>query len=115
MEFNKGDLYNLIQNVKITGHTIDYVQGMPDKFKQLPCISYCNFTNNPKLAFQNQIYSQDINVQIDIWSNGSSLNTVIFLELCNVMQENGWQLIIGKDIGRNDKIFRTMTKWRKII
>ena len=115
MELQKAEIYELIRKVKVQGQTIDYVQGMPDKFKQLPCISYCDFINSPKFAFKNAIYSQTMSVQIDIWSNGSSINTLIFKNLCDVMLENGWQLITGEDIERKGNVFRIMTKWRKIV
>lgn len=115
MEFQKPEIYKLIQDVKLEKQTIDYVQGMPNKFKQLPCISYCNFINSPKFAFKNAIYSQTMSVQIDIWSNSSSINTLIFKNLCVIMTENGWQLIIGEDIERKENVFRIMTKWRKIV
>lgn len=115
MEFQKAEIYKLIQKVKVTKQTIDYVQGMPNKFKSLPSISYCNFINNPKYAFQNTIYSQTMSVQIDIWSNSSSINTLIFKNLCDIMTENGWQLITGEDMDRKENVFRIMTKWRKIV
>ena len=113
MEFQKSEIYKLIQQVKVEKQIIDYVQGTPNKFKELPCISY--FINSPKFAFGNKIYSQTISVQIDIWSNSSTINTLMFKNLCDIMLENGWQLITGEDMEKRGSVFRIMSKWRKII
>ena len=115
MEFPKAEIYKLIQKVSLEGQEIDYVQGMPKKFKSLPCISFCNLINNPKFAFKNNIYSEKVNVQIDIWSKGSSLNTLILKELIKVMQANGWQLEIAEDMGNSNGAYRIMTKFRRLL
>lgn len=115
MEFQKSDVYKLIQDVKVDGLDISYSQGMPKHFKQIPSITYSNFINNPRFSFQNDIYSQETSVQIDIWSKGSSINTLILKALCDVMTSAGWQLVTAQDIEREDDIFRTMTKFRRLI
>lgn len=115
MEFPKAEIYKLIQKVSLEGQEIDYVQGMPKKFKSLPCISFCNLINNPKFAFKNNIYSEKINVQIDIWSKGSSLNTLILKELTKVMQASGWRLEIAEDMGNSNGVYRIMTKFRRLL
>lgn len=115
MEFPKAEVYKLIQEVNLESQEIDYVQGMPKKFKSLPCISFCNLINNPKFAFKNKIYSEQIRVQIDIWSKGSSLNTLILKELTNIMQTNGWQLETAEDMNNSNGIYRIMTKFRRFL
>ncbi len=115
MEFPKAEIYKLIQNVKIKEQEIDYVQNKPKKFKSLPCISFCNLINTPKFAFKNRIYSEKIDVQIDIWSKGSAINTLILKELLNIMQENGWTLITAQDMDNTNGIYRIMTKFRKVL
>lgn len=115
MEFPKAEVYNLIQKVNLEGQEMDYVQGMPKKFKSLPCISFCSLINNPKFAFKNKMYLEKINVQIDIWSKGSSLNTLILKELTKVMQTSGWQLEIVEDMNNSNGVYRIMTKFRRIL
>ena len=115
MEFQKSELYKTIKKAKVEGQNISYSQGMPKQFKKLPLISYSNFINNPKFCFQNNIYSQEMSTQIDIWSRGSSINTLILKSLCDVMLKEGWQLVTAQDIERDDTIFRIMTKFRRII
>lgn len=115
MEFEKSELYKTLKKVKVEGQEINYSQGMPKQFKKLPLITYSNFINNPKFSFQNNIYSQEMSAQIDIWSKGSSINTLIFKALCDVMLKDGWQLVTAQDIEREDSTFRLMTKFRRLI
>ena len=115
MNFPKSDIYNLIKQVKVAGQTLRYVQNMPEKFEELPTISYSNCINNPTFCLKNTIGKETISVQIDIWSKSSSLNTLILKTLTNVMLGNEWQLVTAQDMGKIDEIYRTMTKVGKVM
>ena len=115
MNFPKTEMYNLIKRVKIEGQTIEYTQGMPEEFKTLPVISYSSCINNPNYSLKNTLAKETVSVQIDIWSNGSSINTFILKALTDVMLENKWQLVTAQDMDRNDGVYRIMTKFIKVM
>lgn len=110
MYLPKKDIYN---SLKSLGYSVEQTQ--PDAFIDLPCIIFKIDDNSIDLDLDNNIASQSIEVQIDIWDETSVGSSKVLSEVEEIMRSNEYKMTYSNDVPNSGNLYHIVNRFTKII
>lgn len=103
-------VYNALQSIE--GLTAFFYY--PKTFKKLPCVSYYEANNSPRLFSDDRSYMDEIVIVVDVWANSKAKASEIAAAVDDKMQENGFVREFSHDVHNQDSDIRHITMRFKI-
>ncbi|MDY3971656.1 MAG: hypothetical protein SOZ28_02965 [Clostridia bacterium] len=97
----------------IDGVTVTFYH--PDKFNNLPVISYYELTTTTGMCFDNEEQAQSSGVEIDIWGKGGGECSRLAIKVDKAMQNDGWYRELSRDMPPENNIFHKTMRFSKEI
>lgn len=85
----------------------------PEKFNDLPVVSFYNLTERPDFSTDNKEDIQSGTVVVDIWSDKSDECGNIGLKVNKVMTADGWNREFSRDLGKQNGIYHKTMRFTK--
>ena len=110
MYLPKSDVYNSLK-------TLDYYvsQTQPHIFNDLPGIIFRVNNNIVNVDLDNNILSQDLDIQIDIWAEDSVTASKVLSEVEVIMRQNLYKMSYSNDVPNTGNLFHIVNRFTKII
>lgn len=86
----------------------------PEKFNDLPIVSFYNLTERPDFTSDNEEDIQSGTVVIDIWSDNPADCGSIGLKVNEVMKADGWNREFSRDLPKTDDVYHRTMRYTKI-
>lgn len=110
MYLPKSDIYSSLKELNY------YVsQTQPNVFNELPAIIFSVGDNVTNLDLDNNIISQDLEVQVDIWTEDSLTGSKVLSEVEEVMRTNLYRMSYSNDVPNNGNLFHIVSRFLKSI
>lgn len=109
MYLPKADIYS---SLKTLGYFV--AQKKPSLFRELPAITF-SVSNSINRDLDNNILSQNLEVQIDIWADDSVSASNVLSEVENLMRQNFYNMSYSNDVPNNGNVFHILTRFVKTI
>lgn len=87
----------------------------PDKFNELPVLSYYELTTTTGMCYDNAERAQRSNVAIDVWAKCTADCARIAIEVDASMQKSGWYREFSRDLPPEDNIYHKSMRFYKQI
>lgn len=85
----------------------------PEKFNDLPIVSFYNLTERPDFSSDNDEDIQSGTVQVDIWTSEPSQCGKIGIEVNKVMTADGWGREFSRDLGNQNGVYHKTMRFTK--
>jgi len=110
MYLPKTDIYNSLK-------TLNYYvsQNQPPVFNELPALIFKVNDNSPNLDLDNNILSQDLEVQIDIWAEDSVTASTVLSQVEETMRSNLYKMSFSNDVPNIGNLYHIVTRFTKVI
>ena len=110
MYLPKTDIYNSLK-------TLNYYvsQNQPPVFNGLPALIFKVNDNSPNLDLDNNILSQDLEVQIDIWAEDSVTASTVLSQVEETMRSNLYKMSFSNDVPNIGNLYHIVTRFTKVI
>lgn len=103
----KQEIANILNKIKVKGLNIEKYQKKPQKFVNLPAITFFQNGDNIKRQFGKMIILKETySFQIDVWGKTSSDVSKIVKEVKKQMLLAGYIYITGNDFDDPSNLFR---------
>ena len=110
MYLPKTDIYNSLKKLNY------YVsQTQPAEFNDLPAIIFTVGNNSINTDLDNNILSQDLEVQIDIWAEDSVTASTILSQVEETMRSNLYNMSFSNDVPNIGNLYHIVSRFTKII
>lgn len=110
MYLPKADVYN---SLKALPYFVS--QTKPDMFTDLPAVIF-NVGNNAITAdLDGNIVSQDIEIQIDIWADGSVTASSVLSQVEEIMRSNKYIMSFSNDVPNAGNLHHIVSRFAKQI
>ncbi len=109
------DVNKIVREIlkKIDGATVTFYH--PDKFNNLPVISYYELTTTTGMCFDNEEQAQSSSVEIDIWGKGGGECSRLAVKVDKAMQNDGWYRELSRDMPPENNIYHKTMRFSKEI
>ena len=110
MYLPKTDIFNSLK-------TLNYYvsQTQPPKFNDLPAIIFKVGNNSITTDLDNNILSQSLEVQIDIWAEDSVTASQVLSQVEETMRSNLYEMSFSNDVPNIGNLFHIVTRFTKSI
>lgn len=110
MYLPKSDIYKSLK-------TLNYYvsQTQPAIFNNLPAIIFKVTNNDINTDLDNNILSQDIEVQIDIWAEDSVTASNVLSQVEEVMRQNLYNMSHSEDVPNTGNLYHILNRFTKTI
>lgn len=109
MYLPKSDIYNSLKQLNY------YVsQTQPATFNELPAIIF-KVGNSINTDLDNNILSQDLDVQIDIWAEESVTASKVLSQVEETMRSNLYRMPYSDDVPNIGNLYHIVSRFTKII
>jgi hypothetical protein len=110
MYLPKSDIYNSLK-------TLNYFvsQTQPPVFNELPAIIFRVGNNSINTDLDNNILSQDLEVQIDIWADDSVTASTVLSEVEDIMRRNYYNMSYSNDVPNISNLYHIVSRFNKVI
>lgn len=110
MYLPKSDVYNSLKELNY------YVsQTQPAQFNELPAIIFKVGNNAINTDLDNNILSQDLEVQIDIWAEDSVTASTVLSQVEETMRSNLYNMSFSNDVPNISNLFHIVSRFTKVI
>ena len=110
MYLPKSDVYNSLKKLNY------YVsQTQPTQFNDLPAIIFKVGNNDLEYDLDNNILSQDLEVQIDIWAEDSVTASTVLSQVEETMRSNLYKMSFSNDVPNIGNLYHIVTRFTKVI
>lgn len=110
MYLPKSDVYNSLKELNY------YLsQTQPAQFNELPAIIYSVGNNSIVTDLDNNILSQDLEVQIDIWAEDSVTASNILSQVEETMRSNLYKMSFSNDVPNIGNLYHIVSRFTKLI
>lgn len=110
MYLPKSDVYNSLKELNY------YVsQTHPATFNDLPAIIFKVGNNSINTDLDNNIVSQNVEVQIDIWAGDSETASNVLSEVEEIMRTNLYNMSFSNDVPNTSNLYHIVTRFTKAI
>lgn len=108
----KVDICNSLKTIE----GVEVYQKKPKKFltDKLPAVTFFVLRNETNLNLDNEIATQDLAIQIDVWADRSTEATNTLKQIEAVMRENFYTLRFSQDFDDPSGLNRITTRFEKI-
>lgn len=110
MYLPKKDIYN---SLKELNYYVSQIQ--PATFNELPAIIFSVGNNAPNYDLDNNILSQDLEIQIDIWAEDSVTASTVLSQVEETMRSNLYKMSYSNDVPNVGNLFHIVSRFTKII
>lgn len=100
-------LLKSIDGVKVTFY-------YPSSFNTLPVISYYDISDIEGLRADNKEWTQDVDVQIDVWGKTAKQAKDISISVNDAMQSDGWRRTFSQPLPQDGEIYHRTMRFNKI-
>lgn len=106
MYLPKSDIYNSLK-------TLNYyvAQSQPHVFTDLPAIIFTVDNNTINTDLDNNILSQDLEIQIDIWAEDSVTASKVLSEVENIMRQNLYRMSFSNDVPNSGNLYHIVNRF----
>lgn len=110
MYLPKTDIYNSLK-------TLNYYvsQTQPATFNKLPAIIFSVGNNSIHTDLDNNILSQDLEVQVDIWAEDSVTASTVLSQVEETMRSNLYNMSYSNDVPNVGNLYHIVSRFTKII
>lgn len=110
MYLPKSDIYNSLK-------TLNYYvsQTQPAQFNDLPAIIFKVGDNSINLDLDNNISSQDLEIQIDIWAEDSVTASTVLSQVEETMRSNLYKMSFSNDVPNIGNLYHIVSRFTKLI
>ena len=110
MYLPKSDIYNSLK-------TLNYYvsQTQPAQFNELPANIFSVGNNSIITDLDNNILSQDLEVQIDIWAEDSVTASNVLSQVEEIMRSNLYNMSFSNDVPNIGNLYHIVNRFTKII
>lgn len=110
MYLPKSDIYNSLKSLNY------YVsQTQPAQFNELPAIIFRVLDNSINRDLDNNILSQDLEVQIDIWAEDSVTASTVLSQVEETMRSNLYEMSFSNDVPNIGNLYHIVTRFTKTV
>lgn len=110
MYLPKSDIYNSLKELNY------YVsQTQPAQFNDLPAIIFRVGNNSINTDLDNNISSQDLEVQIDIWAEDSVTASNVLSQVEETMRSNLYKMSYSNDVPNISSLYHIVSRFTKSI
>lgn len=110
MYLPKSDIYNSLKKLNY------YVsQTQPPVFNELPALIFRVNDNNISTDLDNNILSQDIEVQIDVWAEDSVTASSVLSQVEETMRLNLYKMSYSNDVPNIGNLYHIVSRFTKLI
>ena len=110
MYLPKSDVYN---SLKELNYFVSQTQ--PPVFNDLPAIIFNVGNNSINTDLDNQILSQDLEIQIDIWAEDSVTASQVLSQVEETMRSNLYNMSFSNDVPNTGNLYHIVSRFTKII
>ena len=104
---------DIFDSLKTLTYYVSQVQ--PNTFNELPAIIFSVGNNSISTDLDNNILSQDIEVQIDIWAEDSVTASNVLSQVEEIMRNNLYKMSYSNDVPNLGNLYHIVTRFTKII
>ena len=110
MYLPKTDIFNSLK-------TLNYYvsQTQPAQFNDLPAIIFKVGNNSVSTDLDNNILSQDIEVQIDVWAEDSVTASQVLSQVEETMRSNLYEMSFSNDVPNIGNLYHIVSRFTKSI
>lgn len=110
MYLPKTDIFNSLK-------TLNYYvsQTQPAQFNDLPAIIFKVGNNSISTDLDNNILSQDIEVQIDVWAEDSVTASQVLSQVEETMRSNLYEMSFSNDVPNIGNLYHIVSRFTKSI
>lgn len=110
MYLPKTDIFNSLK-------TLNYYvsQTQPPQFNDLPAIIFKVGNNSITTDLDNNILSQDLEVQIDIWAEDSVTASQVLSQVEETMRSNLYEMSFSNDVPNIGNLYHIVSRFTKSI
>lgn len=110
MYLPKSDVYNSLKQLNY------YVsQTQPSTFNELPAIIFKVGNNTLNYDLDNNILSQDLEIEVDIWAEESVTASEILSQVEETMRSNLYRMSYSNDVPNVGNLYHIVSRFTKII
>ena len=110
MYLPKSDVYNSLKKLNY------YVsQSQPSQFNDLPAIIFKVGNNSITTDLDNNILSQTIEVQIDVWAEDSVTASTVLSQVEEIMRSNLYEMSFSNDVPNIGNLYHIVSRFTKTI
>lgn len=110
----KPQIYNKLKEISNVEVSFFYPQKWTD-IDKTPAISYYEMDNSMASKADDEEYSSNIAIQIDIWAKSSSLCSNLAIEVNKKMEDLGFERMLALDLYEQEtKIYHKTMRFEKI-
>lgn len=110
MYLPKTDIYNSLKKLNY------YVsQTQPNTFNELPAIIFRVGNNSINTDLDNNILSQDLEVQIDVWAEDSVTASTVLSQVEETMRSNLYNMTYSNDVPNIGNLYHIVSRFTKVI
>lgn len=110
MYLPKTDIYN---SLKVLNYYVSQTQ--PSTFNELPAIIFRVGNNSINTDLDNNILSQNIEVQIDIWAEDSVTASEVLSQVEEIMRSNLYNMSYSNDVPNIGNLYHIVSRFTKVI
>ena len=115
MYLPKSDIYNSLKDLTYNDKTIYVSQTQPAQFNDLPAVIFKLGNNSINTDLDNNILSQDLEVQIDIWAEDSVAASEVLSLVEETMRSNLYNMSWSNDVPNVGNLYHIVSRFTKII
>ena len=110
MYLPKSDIYNSLKELNY------YIsQTQPSQFNELPAIIFKVGNNSVNTDLDNNILSQDLEVQIDVWAEDSVTASNVLSQVEETMRNNLYKMSFSNDVPNIGNLYHIVSRFTKVI
>ena len=110
MYLPKSDIYNSLKQLNY------YVsQTQPATFNDLPAIIFSVGNNSINTDLDNNILSQDLEIQIDVWAEDSVTASKVLSQVEEIMRSNLYNMSFSNDVPNVGNLYHIVSRFTKLI
>lgn len=110
MYLPKTDIYN---SLKVLNYYVSQTQ--PSTFNELPAIIFRVGNNSINTDLDNNILSQNLEVQIDIWAEDSVTASEVLSQVEEIMRSNLYNMSYSNDVPNIGNLYHIVSRFTKVI
>lgn len=110
MYLPKSDIYT---SLKKLNYFVSQTQ--PARFNELPAVIFKVLNNAINTDLDNQILSQELEVQIDVWAEDSVTASNVLSQVEETMRSNLYKMSYSNDVPNIGNLYHIVSRFTKII
>lgn len=115
MYLPKSDVYASLNELTYNDKSIYVSQTQPAQFNELPAVIYSVGNNSINRDLDNNILSQDLEIQIDVWAEDSVTASNVLSLVEETMRSNLYNMSFSNDVPNIGNLYHIVSRFTKLI